>query len=1045
MELRDILALEANTSSIKKIDQFLSNKAPNDRDYPRALAHLAYLTYSLGDVSNSFQLLFSYLEFCPDKEKTVIYNTLIKIYYQQEDYDNVIKMIELKKAYLPSYNKNAYYEDLITYYQTINNQTELRRNLLIYLNDDITDEKRLSALLTLSNSYFHSEEYESFMVKNKLIQSLALSLKEEAIYQEACCKEAYVLVITKSYPEALIIIEELLNDNISKEIKASLITLKLKIYVELGEFRKASILEAEFESDVLEGDNSTKLMFAEECIKLYTALNNRFNKNTYEEKYRALLELKSETNIDSKPKKQKSLKHKIELNFAKNQTIDNRPNTVIKPVERAVVSPNINNNINYQTIKTEEATLIETSSQLDVIANLFIELNNQVFSQFRDYLRQFFIILSKVCYFDEAYLLVKNDRYYGYHYKKERLYDKKDPFLNDTIFLDCIDSEEEIVVPSTNETSYVNIINNKLYKDLTNESAICFPLSSGALLFNANESTILTKKLNYETLKLACAYLETKYNAEVNEVGLLNKYHDYIFMIEHMNSGYKRQIDNYIYLSKRATEMFKCNEAITLNEFYQTIYNEDVIGYQKVINDLLIHRVDSAKFRYRSNRTGVLRYYEEDFMIDQNDVILSVINDITETVKKDEESLFMAVYDPLSGLYNKSKLNNDLALLIEGNKFSLFALNIKDFKRYNDIYGYDFGDQLIFSVGKYIKEFDNELTCYHLDGDKFVVAINGQNDKRSMIKLAYKLAEYLTLKLRNLNYRLNIYFEVGILRYPTDTTEKSQIKLIDYLLSALSGAYTKEIKTNVMCYDKEFYKKQFFESQLVTHISEAIDNNHLVLDYRQVIDIKNQTCDHYKVSINLSNYSVSQDMIYNVLNKRNMISVLERYIIHKVLYEFAELYREIKVYFNVSVTLSKETLLDPTIKDYILEQISFFKLPPSTLTIRYEDSVDEEVLKVLKSLYLNQVSISTTNVDLIKLMPVTYFYYVMPKTILDGENDFIIMLKNYCDSKNISFVLENTRNQQIISHYSPLGFSLYSGEAYNAVLSYNEIIKAFLS
>ena len=133
MELRDILALEANTSSIKKIDQFLSNKAPSDRDYPRALAHLAYLTYCLGDVSNSFQLLFSYLEFCPNKEKTVIYNTLIKIYYQQEDYDNVIKMIELKKSYLPSYNKNAYYEDLITYYQTINNQTELRRNLLIYL------------------------------------------------------------------------------------------------------------------------------------------------------------------------------------------------------------------------------------------------------------------------------------------------------------------------------------------------------------------------------------------------------------------------------------------------------------------------------------------------------------------------------------------------------------------------------------------------------------------------------------------------------------------------------------------------------------------------------------------------------------------------------------------------------------------------------------------------------------------------------------------------------------------------------------------------
>ena len=62
MDIRELLALEASTASIKKIDQFLSMKSPNDRDYPKAISHLAYLSYELGDVSNSFQLFLRILK-----------------------------------------------------------------------------------------------------------------------------------------------------------------------------------------------------------------------------------------------------------------------------------------------------------------------------------------------------------------------------------------------------------------------------------------------------------------------------------------------------------------------------------------------------------------------------------------------------------------------------------------------------------------------------------------------------------------------------------------------------------------------------------------------------------------------------------------------------------------------------------------------------------------------------------------------------------------------------------------------------------------------
>ena len=675
----------------------------------------------------------------------------------------------------------------------------------------------------------------------------------------------------------------------------------------------------------------------------------------------------------------------------------------------------------------------------------FIDLNKQVFSQFRDYLRQFFIVMNKVCTFNDAYLVVREKEYKGYHYKKERLYDKKNLLLSDTIIEEVLNDKEEVIVPDSTKTSYTDIITNKPYIDMERLSIIAMPFSNGAIMFSYNTDEILIKELNYELLKLGVSYLNLKYNSESTEVFLLDKYHDYIFVMEHMNAGWKRQIDNYIYLSQNACEMFKSPEAISLDEFYKYIYNLDLINYKMAISELISGKKKELKATFRSDVTGKLRYYQEDFKVDDRGVILSLINDITDKVKQDEENVKMAQFDPISGLNNKMKLDNDLDNLISGNKFSLLALNIIDFKKYNDIYGYDFGDQLIFAVGKYLKEYDEKITCYHYDGDKFVVSINGINDKRTVSKYAYSLCEFLSNKLKALNYRLNINFEVGILRYPTDTTEVSHTKLIDYLLSALTSAKSIDKKTNVSCYSKEDFKDQFFKSQLITHISESIDNNQLQLNYRQVVDITNNTCEYYDVDVNLSNFSVDKEMIYEVIKKRDMISTLEKYIIHKALFELAEIHKEVKLYFNFSFKVSQETLLSDNFKKYLLEQLDFFKIPKTAISICYDGEYNERVYEVLKSLSINQIFIATSNLEIIKNLPVLYYIYNIPKVINKNENDFILILKKYCDSKNIRFIISGVNNNELISYYAPHGFNLYQGNLYKANLTSKDIIKAFLA
>ena len=1031
MDIREILALEANATSIKKIDNFLSNLTPNHRDYPKAISHMAYLTFTLGDVSGAFQMLFGYLEICIDKEKPTVYNALIKIYYEQKDYDNVLSMIENKKKYLPNYNKVAYYEDLITYYDRINNSSELIRTILTYLDDDINDERRLKALIRLTEEYLSNEDFSRFNEKNRLIQSLSLSLGEDVIYQNARYLEAYVLVKESSFPKALAMVDEMLQIHLSKELKGKLLALKLEILVSLGEYRRASIFEAEYEFEMEDALLESKINFAKQCIILYDALNNRFNKTSYEERYEALLEeSKKEEKPTHKVKKQKSSKQTIELNFLKNQS-------KFTPITITNDKPTSQTNI----VHREESTLIESGSKLLEIADEFIKLNKQVFSQFRDYLRQFFIVLGNIASFDEAYLLTKNNRYYGYHYKKERLYEKKTETLslNDTILLETIDLDEEIIIPESVSTTYVNIVTNKLYRDEENQSLICLPLTKASILFSSKNMTLLTDKLNYETLKLACAYLELKWSNEQNELYLLKKHQDHTFIMEHIISGYKKQFDNYVFLSKTACEMFNSREAISIDEFYNFIDVNDLFNYRKVINDLINKKITEASVRFASNN----KYYQEDFKIDNEGVILSVINDVTQEVKMMEENEFMAHYDPISGVYNKSKLVYDLEEFVNLEKFSLFAFNVIGFKNYSEIYGYDFTDQLIFAIGKYLKEYDSTYHIYHLDGDKFIVGVIGVNDRRSMIKLAKQISEFVSKKLKELNYRLNISFEVGILRYPTDTTETKPHKLIDYLLSALSSAHSS--LDNVSCYSKEDYKNQFFQSQLATHVSESIDNNHLALNYRQVVDVGNNSCDHYYVGLYLSNYSVDENLIYDILTKRQMITLIERYLIHRGLYELSEIYKETKLYVNLSFKVSKETLIEPTFKDYVLEQLKFFNVPKTAITICYNGDVDKEVYETLKSLSLNQILIASSNVEMLKQFPLYYYYYKLPLDVKVIENEFIISVKDICQKRNINFVLDNVNNKELIAHFVVHQISLYSGKVYSALLSYKDIIKSFLA
>jgi two-component system cell cycle response regulator len=107
-----------------------------------------------------------------------------------------------------------------------------------------------------------------------------------------------------------------------------------------------------------------------------------------------------------------------------------------------------------------------------------------------------------------------------------------------------------------------------------------------------------------------------------------------------------------------------------------------------------------------------------------------------------QQSIEMALIDPLTGLNNRRYLDNHLSSLIDSSRMrrsplSLCIFDIDHFKRVNDSYGHDVGDQVLQGFAQRLKGIirTGDLLC-RLGGEEFIMAMPGVN-----LMVAARIAE----------------------------------------------------------------------------------------------------------------------------------------------------------------------------------------------------------------------------------------------------------------------------------------------------------------
>jgi diguanylate cyclase (GGDEF)-like protein len=146
--------------------------------------------------------------------------------------------------------------------------------------------------------------------------------------------------------------------------------------------------------------------------------------------------------------------------------------------------------------------------------------------------------------------------------------------------------------------------------------------------------------------------------------------------------------------------------------------------------------------------------------------------DITDRKIAEERVQFLAYYDALTGLPNRTLLQDRLAKALAGarrrkDKVALLFLDLDRFKIINDSLGHAVGDLLLQGVAERLRTWARELdTVARLGGDEFLVVLTSVKDVADAAVAADRIVKTMTSGFLVQGHSLTISCSLGISIFP---------------------------------------------------------------------------------------------------------------------------------------------------------------------------------------------------------------------------------------------------------------------------------------
>lgn len=222
-------------------------------------------------------------------------------------------------------------------------------------------------------------------------------------------------------------------------------------------------------------------------------------------------------------------------------------------------------------------------------------------------------------------------------------------------------------------------------------------------------------------------------------------------------------------------------------------------------------------------------------------VFLASVQDITERKKAESHLQFLANYDSLTGLPNRSLFLDRLNMAMENSKrtsslTALIYLDLDEFKSINDTLGHLAGDELLRQVAKRLSSCARKSdTVARLGGDEFTMVVSNLRNTAGIEKVAHKIISSLNQPFHINGQDIRTSSSLGITIYPfgEDDDVYTLVKQAD---SAMYQA--KRIgKNNFQYYTAQLWHAEIRRVKLTNALKNALSRGQFEVLYQPRVDL----------------------------------------------------------------------------------------------------------------------------------------------------------------------------------------------------------------
>ncbi|MEC1178956.1 EAL domain-containing protein [Metasolibacillus meyeri] len=434
------------------------------------------------------------------------------------------------------------------------------------------------------------------------------------------------------------------------------------------------------------------------------------------------------------------------------------------------------------------------------------------------------------------------------------------------------------------------------------------------------------------------------------EIALKESRDEYQYIFDHLTSGIwmRESMDGpFIYASKGLEEIL-CLPT-------KTLYVNDQAWFE-LVNEDYIDTMNKAKARVVAGEkvqeiyaitclNGDKKWLLEQIIPrfnQQGDVtnVFGLVLDITREIEMEQELLYLAQYDALTGLPNQAKMRKTLGEFTKNKeRFAMLNIDIDRFHLINNSLGYSIGNEALKILAQRLRDMTPKNGAIaRMSNNNFLMLVPDHANKNDILALAENILKNIRQPFTIQEFEVNVTASIGISFYPEEASDERT--LLEKAHNALQEA-KKKGKNNYELSSHVTNISTFKQYMLERDMRKAITEKQFAVFYQPQVDTRKGLLTGARAYIRWNHPDwglVMPEEFLPLAEENHLINPITDWLLEKVLQSMQAWQEEQLLLKPITISIPALRLLKKGFYDLVTQLIEQYNINPALLRFEINQS-----------------------------------------------------------------------------------------------------------